>query len=180
MQVTPRCINCKTPVFHTYFQEDNLLTSYRAQIQIYSHLDSIHLPVAVLQLAAATPGLVSGLVRGLLVAPAAEAELEAERKSGVHSGAGSSPESGAELEIPLSVAAAVKSAEQLEEMSWGHSQVAASLVAAAAAYADLLRSAQEGLWKGRTAVGSVSAQSAAPFEEWEAFHLQSKRKHKPD
>lgn len=127
-----------------------------------------------------TLGLVSALVHGLLVAPAAEVELEVERKSGVRFGAGSSPESGAESEIPLSVAAAAKSAVQLEETSWGHSQVAASLAAAVAAYADLLRSAQEGLWKGRTAVGSVSVQSAAPFEEWEAFHLQSKRKHNPD
>lgn len=33
---------------------------------------------------------------------------------------------------------------------------------------------------GHTVVDSVSAQSAVQFEEWEAFHLQSKRKHSTD
>lgn len=33
---------------------------------------------------------------------------------------------------------------------------------------------------GHTVVGSASVQSAAQFEEWEAFHLQSKRKHGTD
>lgn len=125
---------------------------------------------------AVTLGLVSVLVRGLLVAPAVEVVLEVEQKSRVRFGAGSSLGSGAELEIPLSVVAAVKSAVQLGETPWGHSQVAASLGAVAAVYADLLRSAQEGLSMGRTVVDSVSVQSAARFEEWEAFHLQSKRK----
>ena len=94
---------------------------------------------------AVTLGLVSVLAHGLLVAPAVEVVLEVERKSGVHFEAGSSPESEAELEIPLSVVAAVKAAVQLGETSWGHSQVAVSLAAVAAVYADLLRSAQEGL-----------------------------------
>lgn len=94
---------------------------------------------------AVTLGLVSVLAHGLLVAPAVEVVLEVEWKSGVRSEAGSSPESEAELEIPLSVAAAVKAAEQLGETSWGRSQVAVSLAAVAAVYADLLRSAPEGL-----------------------------------
>lgn len=33
---------------------------------------------------------------------------------------------------------------------------------------------------GHTVVDSVSVRSAVPFEEWEAFHLRSKRKHKTD
>ena len=33
---------------------------------------------------------------------------------------------------------------------------------------------------GHTAVGSASVPSAVRFEEWEAFHLQSKRKHNTD
>lgn len=94
---------------------------------------------------AVTLGLVSVLAHGLLVAPAVEVVLEVERKSEVHFEAGSSPESEAELEIPLSVAAAVTTAEQLEEMSWGRLQVAVSLAAVVEVYADWLRSAQEGL-----------------------------------
>lgn len=79
------------------------------------------------------------------MAPAVGAVLAVEWKSGVRSEAGSSPESEAELEIPLSAVAAVKAAAQLGETSWGHSQVAVSLAAAAAAYADSRRSAREGL-----------------------------------
>lgn len=127
--------------------------------------------VAGLQLVAETLGLVSVLARGLLAAPAVEAVLEAEWKSGVRFEAGSSPESAAELEIPLSAVAAAKAAAQLGETSWGRSQVAVSLAAAAAVCADSLRSAREGLSTGHTAVDSVSAQSAVQSEEWEAFHL---------
>lgn len=94
---------------------------------------------------AVTLGLVSVLAHGSLVVPAVEVVLEVEWKSGVHFEAGSSPVSEAELEILLSVAAAVTAAVQLGEMSWGHSQAAVSLAAVAEVYADLLRSAREGL-----------------------------------
>lgn len=135
------------------------------------------IPAAVWWLAAVTFGWAPVPARGLLVAPAAAAALEAGRPSGARFGAGSSPGSGAGLEVPPAEAAAAGAAGWRAVMPWGRWRAAGARAAAAAACAGWPRSAPEGPWRGRTAAGSASAPSAAPSVEWEASHLQGKRRH---
>lgn len=125
-------------------------------------------------------GSVSVLARGSLVAPAAAAGPAAEQSPGTRSAAGSSPGSEPGLELPRPAVAAGKAAAWPGEPSRGRWPAAVAPAAAAEGCAGWRRSALGGLWMGRTAAGSASAPSAARPEEWEAFHLQSKRKHSAD